>query len=109
MDQFLGILEQHMEIVDGISNKIENREGYMEGLKEYLPFLNEIVPGLLVLLQNPGYKFEINQEFVLQVLADILYGVENEDPVFLLDVLRYGLQIIYSYISLELQGREIYE
>lgn len=104
MTEFLFNLQQHINTVNEITNKIEADEAYMENLKEYLPSLNQMIQAIFEFVQNPAVPLELNQEFVLQVLNDILYGIENRDDVFLLDVLRYGLLEIYYYMGTELQG-----
>ncbi|MCI7129067.1 MAG: hypothetical protein MSA09_00595 [Lachnospiraceae bacterium] len=109
MDKFLCELERHRKVLEEIGDKIENKEPYMDSVKEYLPSLNEMTTAVLELVQNPQIALELNLQFYMQVLNDIVYGVENEDSVFLLDVFRYGLLEIYNYIETELQGRECYE
>lgn len=104
MDGFLELLEQHIGLVEKIGDKIESRENYMGDIREYLPLLNQIVTEILQMMQEPGILLELNQVFVMQVLNDILYGIEKRDSVFLLDVLRYGLLEIYYYIENELQS-----
>ncbi len=104
MERFLELLHQHIDIVERLGETIENGENYMEGIREYLPHLNQIITEILQIPQNSETGLEMNQAFVIQVLNDILYGIENRDSVFLLDVLRYGLLEIYFYIEKELQS-----
>lgn len=104
MLEFLEKLQQHIGIVEKIGDNIENRGNYMEDIRQYLPYLNQIITEILQMRQNPEILLEIDQVFVIQVLNDILYGIENRDAVFLLDVLRYGLLEIYYYIEKELQS-----
>lgn len=106
MDEFLNVLQQHIQVVEEIGTKIEQREAYMDRLRAYVPLLNEMMTTIFELMQIPEIQLELSQEFVLQVLNDIIYGIENEDSVFLLDVLRYGLLEIYYYIGTELQSEE---
>lgn len=103
MNEFLNLLHSHIETAEEIGNKIENGEEYMEDVREYLPSLNQMVTAIFQMAQSSERVLEINPEFVLQVLNDILYGIEHRDSVFLLDVLRYGLLEIYAYIGTELQ------
>lgn len=107
MEEFYLLLEKNIELVEKISDKIENREPYMEALREYLPFLNQMITNVVSMTQEPEISLGLNQGFVLQVLNDILYGMENEDSVFLLDVLRHGLLEIYYYVGTELQSEGI--
>ena len=99
-------LQMHVERVENICRLIENREEYNEELRRYVGRLNTMVNDILVSSQNQKNPFFINEEFVLQVLKDIIYGIENKDSVFLLDTLRYGLLEIYYYIIDELQSGE---
>ena len=100
-------LRSHISRVDAICRLIENEDEYNGELTGYLPFLNQIISYLLGCSQNPAVSFTINEQFVLQVLQDILYGIEHQDSVFLLDALRYGLLEIYKYGIEELQSEEI--
>lgn len=107
MGEFDIFLKKNIELVEKIGDKIENRNPYMEDLREYLPFLNQMITTIARLIQEPEISLELNQGFILQVLNDILYGMEHEDSVFLLDVLRYGLLEIYHYVETELQSEGI--
>lgn len=109
MNEFLDSLRQQIEVVERIGDKIEHGEAYMEDMRNYLPSLNQMITTILDLKQTREIPLELNHEFVFQVLNDIIYGIENEDSVFLLDVLRYGLLEIYYYIGTELQSEEQYE
>lgn len=106
MERFLIELEKQREIIDKIADRIENGESYMEEMKAYLPKLNQTITTLFEMIQGSTIQIEINQNFVLQVLNDILYGIEHEDSVFLEDVLRYGLIEIYDYIGAEMQRED---
>lgn len=101
MNEFLNLLQLHLEAAEKIGNKIENGEEYMEEIRQYLPYLNELVTEIFRMTEN---GLEIDTEFVLQVLNDILYGIEHRDSVYLLDVLRYGLLGIYDYLADEFQN-----
>lgn len=104
MKDFLFELKSEIEVVETIANKIENGQTYMDELKAYLPKLNRVIIDILKNVNDK--KIELNQNFVLQVLSDIIYGIEQEDSVFLEDVLRYGLIEIYDYVSAELQSED---
>lgn len=104
MEEFSNLLLQNINTVKGIGDKIENHEAYIEDIKEYLPSLNQMIMSLFTAIQESKLCVELNQDFIVQVLNDILYGIENEDSVFLLDVLRYGLLELYEYIGSELQS-----
>lgn len=109
MNEFLSLLHSHIDTAEQIENKIENGEEYMEDIRAYLPSLNQLVTELFGRIQNSQSGLELNPEFVLQVLKDILYGIEHEDSVYLLDTMRYGLSEIYGYLAEELQGGGKYE
>ena len=109
MDEFMEMLQKHEKWVVRIGNKIENGEHYLDDLREYLPALNQMVLSIFTQMDDPQIQLDLNKEFVLQVLNDIVYGIEQEDDVYLLDTLRYGLLEVYSYIDAELQGENSYE
>lgn len=106
MNGFLNRLLRHIEEVEDICTKMESGEAYMDSIRNYLPSLNRMITAVIDLQQTDGCSLELSQEFVLQVLNDLIYGIENEDNVFLLDVLRYGLLEIFYYIATELQSEE---
>lgn len=104
MNEFLILLQSQIETAEQIGNKIENGEAYMDDIRGFLPVLNQMTTEIFRIIQPPNSALEIDPSFVTQVLNDILYGIENQDSVFLLDVLRYGLLEIYYYIGTELQS-----
>lgn len=104
-DDFLAGLQHQRNQAVAITEKIGQGEAYMGELKQYIPMLNQTITDLFDMIQSGAVDLEINQKFVLQVLSDLLYGMEKEDPVYLEDVLRYGLMEIYDYIGTELQGK----
>lgn len=104
MDEFLSALQQNIDAVNEIGNKIERGEAYMDELKSSLPSFSRMASEIFGLLQNSEVALDLNPEFMMQVLNDMIYGIEQEDSVFLLDVLRYGLMEIYEYIAAKLQG-----
>lgn len=107
MEEFYDLLRKNTRLVEEIGERIENRQSYMEELRAYLPSLNQMITTIIGIMQEPRTGLELNQAFMLQVLSDILYGMEQEDSVFLLDVLRYGLLEIYKYIETELQSEGV--
>ena len=109
MKELIAQLQEHMKLVAEIGNDIEDGKEYMGSLKSYLPYLNEIIKDIFGLIQDSKVSLELSPEFVMQVLNDIIYGIKQEDSVFLLDVLRYGLLEIYAYIETELQSGGVYE
>lgn len=107
MKDFLIELKTQIKVVEAIAYKIDNGQAYMEELKAYLPKLNQIITEILKKISD--HMIDINQNFVLQVLNDIIYGIEQDDAVILEDVLRYGLIEIYEYVGIELQSENHYE
>ena len=93
-----------IEIVKDICFLIENEEGYQERLAGYFPVLTETIEYILNCAHSPEISFVVNERFVIQVLKDILYGMEHQDSVFLLDVLRHGLLDLYEYGKDSLQS-----
>lgn len=104
MKNFLIELQEMSKKAEELAVKIEGGETYMEELKLYLPILNQTIMKLFEVIQNPENLLELSPDFVLQVLNDIIYGIENEDAVCLIDVLRYGLIELFDYVTAELQG-----
>lgn len=96
-----------MNKVDFICQLIEDKKDYLGELAGYLPELNQTIGFMLECAGDPANPFIINEEFLLQVLRDILYGMEQQDTVFLLDVLRHGLMEIYRYGKEKLQSGEV--
>lgn len=96
-----------------IVQKIEIGEDYMSYVRTILPKLNQIMTEIFRLMQRSELQIELNIDFVVQVLQDIVYGIEQEDKVFLLDVLKYGLEEIFDYLIEMLAGekmnKEIYK
>ncbi len=97
-------LRQNIECVGKICGLIENEQEYGGEMMNYLPVLRQTVNGILVCAQDPEQGFVLDQQFVLQVMQDIVYGMEHNDPVILLDVLKYGLLQIYYYVMEELRA-----
>lgn len=104
MKDLLIELQEMNKKAEELAVKIEGGETYMEELKLYLPILNQTIMKLFEVIQNPENLLELSPDFVLQVLNDIIYGIENEDAVCLIDVLRYGLIELFDYVTAELQG-----
>lgn len=97
-------LQSHIEQVEQICCMIEDDREYNEELMRYLPYLNQMIQSILVYAQDGPSVVDINEQFMLQVLKDIVDGIERKDAVYLLDVLRYGLLEIYHYCLECLQG-----
>lgn len=102
-------LQEQIKKVEGICEAIENGDGYTEELIEYFGEISNVLSMILTCAQDESNDFVINEQFILQVLKDILYGEEHKDLVFLLDTLRYGLLEIYEYTLENCKVRQINE
>lgn len=109
MKEFIVNLYQNIEKLQEIIDKIKKNQPYIADVKQYLPCMNQIMQMIFNMAENTETQLQINNEFVIQVLKDTLYGIEHEDPVFLQDVLQYGVLEIYKYIIDELEDGVIYE
>lgn len=101
MESYMKKLPEVIVEMENICRKIENKEEYNVEIKEYIPVLNQVVMEILELSSDSSNGFMINDNFVLQVLKDMLYGIANADTVYLLDVLRYGLLEVLQYSCTE--------
>lgn len=95
-------LQENICALKKIIEKMETNQYNAGDLRQYLPMMNNIIVQILELSQNPDSSFMVNENYIYQVLKDVLYGMEHEDEVFLLDVLKYGLLVIFEYIDDEL-------
>lgn len=102
-------LREHIDKVESICEMIERGDTYTEELVRYFGEINNILSAILTCAQDENNDFVINDQFILQVLKDILYGEEHKDSVFLLDTLRYGLLEIYKYTLEKYKMGEINE
>lgn len=109
MKEFITDLYQNIEKLQNIIDEIKNNQPYIEDLKQYLPSMNQIIQIIFSMAEDNKVQLQINNQFVIQVLKDTLYGIEHEDSVFLQDVLQYGVLEIYKYITDELENRIVYE
>lgn len=98
MNEFLAYLMEHMNHIEALCDRIETRVEYLAELRMLLPQVNQSISVILSLQEENPEIVELNQAFVSQVLKDLVYGIEKEDGVYLLDVLRYGLLPIYGYV-----------
>jgi hypothetical protein len=104
IEEFLKSMQDEIDQLEQIGNKIEKEENYMGELKACLPDINQRIQAIFALMEVPQISLDLNPEFVLQVLNDLIYGIEQDDQVFLLDVLRYGLLEIYYFVGSEITG-----
>lgn len=95
-------LRSHIETLELACAKLEYSEDGINEIKKCLPIINADIGWMLELAKNVNNDFEINEQFVFQVLKDIIYGIENKDGVYLLDAVRYGLLQIYYYADEEM-------
>lgn len=109
MKNFLDELQNQRDTAEKLAAKAECGESYMEEMNAFLSALNETIAELFERMQDPVNPIDLSQDFVLQVLNDIIYGIEKKDSVCLADVLRYGLIEIFDYVVAEMQRGEGHE
>ena len=102
-------LDENIQKTEEICLLIEKGDTYIELLKKYLLTMNEMITCITEYSQASNGTLRLNDSFVMQVLRDIIDGIERNDSVILLDTLRYGWLEILNYIMEELQGGNIYE
>ena len=78
------LLENTIATIDIICEKILQNAEYQQELQLCIQAMNDICP---LLLQN-----NTTSQNTLQILKDMMYGITQQDTVFLLDVLRFGLK-----------------
>lgn len=93
---------ENIKQVKNICSAIDSGENYYDKMVNYFPEMKQMISKIL---ENNL----INEQFVLQVLNDIVYGMEKQDEVILRDTLRYGLQELYQYFYEICQKEEKYE
>lgn len=95
-------LKSHIEKLELLCTEMENEDEYIDEITNYLSVINGDIEWILECAQSGNNSFTINEQFVFQVLKDIIYGIENRDCVYLLDAVRYGLLQIYYYTDEEM-------
>lgn len=106
MQEFIERLQWHKTCVKSIIEKIEHEKEFEYELNRYLPDLSHMVKEIFSYIENGRLNIEIDMNFLLNVLQDVVYGVEQKDTVFLLDVLKYGLLEIFDYILETIKGAD---
>ena len=87
-------LEEAIESIDHLCNQMVNQENYQKDLPECVGKINI---AMSILLNDPM----IHSPLLLQLLQDMMSGIENQDEVLLLDVLRFGMRfILKDYMEL---------
>lgn len=102
-------LNKCIEIINEICILIKTQQEYLEKLKACLSIFSQGIEYILKVSADDKIPFEINERFVVQVLNDVLDGIEREDEVFLCDVLQFGLYPIYEYSITQLYGENVDE
>ena len=78
------LLQTAMDTIDIVCEKLLQHKEYNKELQECIEAINYVCPLLLqVNALSPN---------TLQILKDMMYGMTQQDTVFLLDVLRFGLK-----------------
>ena len=91
--EYISILEELMEKLIELANKIEDKETYYEKLIEIVKEIEYTINLLfqifsdVELAETAGF----DKIYILQILQDLMSGIENDDRVLLVDVLRFGL------------------
>lgn len=98
-------LQLQIDKLEKICRLIEDGEEYGKELAGYLPLLNQSIVQFMSHIPTSGSYLEKNG-LMVQILKDILYGMEQKDDVFLLDVLRYGLLEVFYDINCGRQDME---
>lgn len=81
----IGIMNQEaIEQIEDVCNAIINKENYLEKMPKCINSINNAVLPIIESSEDMAPK-------VLQVLEDMMYGMTQNDEVFLLDVLRFGV------------------
>lgn len=79
------VLKKAIENLDIVCEKIKTKENYMQEMPKCVEAVNGAVMMLLA-------EENSNQKYILQLLEDMMYGMTQQDEVFLLDVLCFGLK-----------------
>lgn len=89
------IINYAMSEIDKLCQKIINKENYMIEMPICIQAINQACEIIL--------KYNNHSEEIIPILEDVMYGMTQRDEVFLLDVLRYGMenQLEKMYNSLE--------
>jgi len=91
------VLEKAIESLDEVCKKIIEKNSYLEQMPFCISTVNEAVTMLMK-------EKKINQEYLLQLLEDMMYGMSQQDEVFLLDVLRFGLKAGFESIEYQFEN-----
>lgn len=72
-----------------VCDALLKRENYLEKMPECIAAINQaVVPRM--------EEAEEKASYILQVLEDMMYGMSQQDEVFLLDVLRFGVLPLFE-------------
>ena len=81
--------ENAVNQITSVCDAMLKRENYMEKMPECITAINQaVVPRM----QEAGNQ----ASYILQVLEDMMYGMSQQDEVFLLDVLRFGMLPLFE-------------
>lgn len=78
------ILKEAIKKIEYVCGKIINKENYMEEMSECVQAINA---ACMILMEDTK-----EQEMLIPMLEDVVYGMTQTDDVFLLDVLRFGMK-----------------
>ena len=88
-------LEEAIESINNLCKQILEQKNYQKDLPQCVEKINT---AMSILLKDAS----INSLLLVQLLQDMMHGVENQDEVLLLDVLRFGIKIILEDYSQEI-------
>lgn len=89
------IIKYAISEIDKLCQKIINKENYMIEMPICIKAINQACEIIL--------KYNNHSKDIIPILEDVMYGMTQRDEVFLLDVLRYGMenQLEKMYNNLE--------
>lgn len=91
------LLKEAITVLDDICEKMIQKENYQEKMSDCIQAVN----GAVIMIMEEQNS---NQEYILQLLEDMMYGMSQQDEVFLLDVLRFGLKAGFEEVYQQLEN-----
>ena len=85
------LYENAVNQITSVCDAMLKRENYLEKMPECITAINQaVVPRMEEADGADGASY------ILQVLEDMMYGMSQQDEVFLLDVLRFGVLPLFE-------------
>lgn len=83
------LYENAVNQIASVCDAMLKRDNYMEKMPECIIAINQaVVPRM--------EEAEDEVSYILQVLEDMMYGMSQQDEVFLLDALRFGVLPLFE-------------